>query len=58
LSNPTPTEHPRAGLPDKITIYLGSLLRLYGHDPERLRREIKRVVLHELAHHFGISDKP
>jgi predicted Zn-dependent protease with MMP-like domain len=44
-------------LPDKITIYQGPLERLYGGDPERLRREIRRVVLHEVAHHFGISDE-
>jgi predicted Zn-dependent protease with MMP-like domain len=44
-------------LPDKITIYRGPLVRLYGHDPERLRREVTRVVLHEIAHHFGISDE-
>ncbi len=44
-------------LPDKITIYRGPLERLYGHDPETLRREVKRVVIHEVAHHFGISDE-
>jgi predicted Zn-dependent protease with MMP-like domain len=44
-------------LPDKITIYRGPLERLYGRDPERLRREVRRVVLHEIAHHFGISDE-
>jgi predicted Zn-dependent protease with MMP-like domain len=44
-------------LPDKITIYRRPLERLYGSDPERLRGEIRRVVLHELAHHFGISDE-
>ena len=43
--------------PDKITIYRGPLERLYGEDTERLHREIKRVVLHEIAHHFGISDE-
>jgi predicted Zn-dependent protease with MMP-like domain len=43
--------------PDKITIYRRPLERLYGHDRERLRREIRRVVLHEIAHHFGISDE-
>jgi predicted Zn-dependent protease with MMP-like domain len=43
--------------PDKITIYRGPLERLYGADEERLRGEIKRVVLHEIAHHFGISDE-
>jgi predicted Zn-dependent protease with MMP-like domain len=44
-------------LPDKITIFSGPLERLYGYSPERLRREIRRVVLHEVAHHFGISDE-
>jgi predicted Zn-dependent protease with MMP-like domain len=44
-------------LPDKITIYQGPLERLYGHDTDRLRREVRRVVLHEIAHHFGISDE-
>ena len=44
-------------LPDKITIYRRPLERHYGADPERLRREIRRVVLHEVAHHFGISDE-
>jgi predicted Zn-dependent protease with MMP-like domain len=42
--------------PDKITIFRGPLERIYGADPERLRREVVRVVLHEIAHHFGISD--
>ena len=44
-------------LPDKITIYRGPLERLYGSDEEQLRRQVKRVVLHEVAHHFGISDE-
>ena len=44
-------------LPDKISIYRGPLERLYGRDPARLRVEIRRVVLHEVAHHFGISDE-
>jgi predicted Zn-dependent protease with MMP-like domain len=44
-------------LPDKITIYRGPLVRLYGQDSESLRREVRRVILHEVAHHFGISDE-
>jgi predicted Zn-dependent protease with MMP-like domain len=44
-------------LPDKITIYRGPLERLYGQDQETLRRQVRRVVLHEIAHHFGISDE-
>ena len=42
--------------PDKITIYRLPLERLYGQDPALLREQIRRVVLHEIAHHFGISD--
>jgi predicted Zn-dependent protease with MMP-like domain len=49
--------HYGAVLPDKISIYRGPLLRLYGHDLERLRLQVGRVVLHEVAHHFGISDE-
>ena len=49
--------HYEGVLPDKITIFRGPLVRLYAHDPERLRREVSRVVLHEVAHHFGISDE-
>jgi predicted Zn-dependent protease with MMP-like domain len=26
-------------------------------DADRLRREVRHVVLHEIAHHFGISDE-
>jgi predicted Zn-dependent protease with MMP-like domain len=44
-------------LPDKITVYSGPLERLYGSDPERLRAAVEHVVLHEVAHHFGISDE-
>jgi predicted Zn-dependent protease with MMP-like domain len=43
--------------PDKISIYRGPLERLYGRDAGLLRDQIRRVVLHEIAHHFGISDE-
>ena len=43
--------------PDKITIYRRPIERVAGTDPERLREEVRRVVLHEIAHHFGISDE-
>ncbi|MEU0498402.1 metallopeptidase family protein [Mycobacterium sp. NPDC006124] len=44
-------------LPDKISIFRGPITRLFAGDPDRLHREIKHVVLHEIAHHFGISDE-
>ncbi len=43
--------------PDKITIYRGPLERRASGDPERLRAEVRHVVVHEIAHHFGISDE-
>jgi predicted Zn-dependent protease with MMP-like domain len=44
-------------LPDKISIYRGPLERHYGSDPAQLHTQVRRVVLHEIAHHFGISDE-
>ena len=26
-------------------------------EPERLRTEIRKTVIHELAHHFGLTDR-
>ena len=43
--------------PDKISIYRGPLERIYGGDSALLQEQIRRVVLHEVAHHFGISDE-
>jgi hypothetical protein len=44
-------------LPDKISIFRGPITRLAAGDTDRLRREVGNVVLHEIAHHFGISDE-
>jgi predicted Zn-dependent protease with MMP-like domain len=44
-------------LPDKISIFAGPITRLAAGDADRIRREVKHVVLHEIAHHFGISDE-
>ena len=43
--------------PDKITIYRRPIERVAGQDPERLRAQVRHVVVHEIAHHFGISDE-
>ena len=42
-------------LPDKITIFRTPHLAL-GLSPPGLRAEIRRTVLHEIAHHLGIDD--
>ncbi len=44
-------------LPDKITIFRWPIERAYGTDPDRLRDGVRHVVVHEIAHHFGISDE-
>ena len=42
-------------MPDVITIFRQPHLRL-GLDPEELWAEIRRTVLHEIAHHIGLDD--
>ena len=42
-------------LPDKITIYFLPLLRAC-RTPDRIRREVRRTVVHEIGHHFGFDD--
>ena len=41
--------------PDKISIYQKPI-EAQCHTPQEVRDLVKRVVLHELAHHFGIDD--
>lgn len=43
-------------LPDKITIFAGPIL-LVSKDKEDAKRRIKDTVLHEIGHHFGLSDE-
>jgi predicted Zn-dependent protease with MMP-like domain len=44
---------PGGMLPAKVCIFRGPITRLAAGDAERLRREVRQVVLHELAHYFG-----
>jgi predicted Zn-dependent protease with MMP-like domain len=41
--------------PDRITIYQGPIERTVRTDDELIKR-VRDVVVHEVAHHFGISD--
>ena len=43
-------------LPDKISIYRGPITRAF-RTPTRVRDQVRRTVIHEVAHHFGISDE-
>lgn len=43
--------------PDVITIFRGPILRVCPRgDEDAIRAQVRRTVLHEIAHHFGISD--
>ncbi|WP_427016179.1 metallopeptidase family protein [Pseudarthrobacter sp. P1] len=42
-------------LPDRITIYRGAILDICS-SAEEVVEEVTVTVVHEIAHHFGISD--
>jgi predicted Zn-dependent protease with MMP-like domain len=44
-------------LPDKITIFKNSILKISGGDPERLFEQVKRTLWHEIAHYYGLDHK-
>jgi predicted Zn-dependent protease with MMP-like domain len=51
------TQHYGLVPPDKITIFRGTILRACPPgDEDAIRAQVRRTVLHEVAHHFGISD--
>jgi len=43
-------------MPDQIVIFQGPIERLCGDDEDAIADEVYVTVLHEIAHHFGISD--
>ena len=43
-------------LPDRIRLFRGPLSRMCS-DLEELREEVTVTVVHEIAHHFGITDE-
>jgi predicted Zn-dependent protease with MMP-like domain len=42
-------------MPDRITIYRRTILR-HAHSERAVVDMVRRTVIHEVAHHFGISD--
>ena len=42
-------------LPERITIYQRTIEDYCKHNPERIRKQVRKTVLHEVAHHFGIG---
>ena len=43
--------------PDIITIFQGPIERAAGPDSAAIRARVRHTVIHEIAHHFGISDE-
>lgn len=42
--------------PDKISIFAGPIL-LVCKTPEDVKRKVRQVVRHEIAHHFGLNEE-
>lgn len=42
--------------PDRITLFWRPIVEEAGGDREAVRREVRKTVIHEVAHHFGIDD--
>ena len=49
------TSHYGLVLPDKITIFQGPI-EAHCTTPEAIREQVRRTIVHEVAHHFGIDD--
>jgi predicted Zn-dependent protease with MMP-like domain len=43
-------------MPDRITIYQGTISSVCNTEAD-LVRQVRRTVIHEIAHHFGIGDQ-
>ncbi|MBN8868050.1 MAG: metallopeptidase family protein [Solirubrobacterales bacterium] len=46
----------RDNYPDRIVIFMDTLVRDFGHDRELLARQVERTVRHELGHHLGYDE--
>jgi predicted Zn-dependent protease with MMP-like domain len=42
-------------MPDRITLYQTTICR-YCSNEDEVKARIRKTVIHEVAHHFGISD--
>ena len=44
-------------LPDKIVIYAGPILAHFGGNSDAVKAQVRKTVLHEIGHHFGMSEQ-
>ncbi len=42
--------------PDRITLFRGPLMT-YAHNAAELRQLVRQTVIHEIGHHFGLSEE-
>ena len=42
-------------MPDRITLFQAEICQSCNSE-EEVRAQVRKTVLHEVAHHFGISD--
>jgi predicted Zn-dependent protease with MMP-like domain len=42
-------------VPDKIVIFQGPIERVY-RTPAQIREQVRKTVLHEIGHHFGLDE--
>lgn len=43
-------------LPDKITVYQRPI-EMFARTPATIRMQVRKTVLHELGHHFGLGEE-
>ena len=43
-------------LPDRITLFRENILRVVDGE-EKIREKIREVLIHEIGHHFGMSEE-
>jgi predicted Zn-dependent protease with MMP-like domain len=44
-----------AVMPDRITLYQTTICQVCANEDD-VRAQVRKTVIHEIAHHFGISD--
>lgn len=49
------TSHYGMVTPDRITIFRGPLI-VYCRTPEAITEQVRKTVVHEIAHHFGMNE--
>lgn len=49
------TSHYGMVAPDRITIFRGPLIT-YCRTPEAITEQVRKTVVHEIAHHFGMNE--